>query len=425
MIQNTSRRNYIVKALVATLTALAFLVAIPVMADIKIRKPKTTEQKVQQQRQPQQGKRITKPTTKPRTRTRTYSGSSSSTVVEQTPVVTTQSRQDRTAEAERLYDLALSTDDDSRSFQYLKEAAEYGHAEAQALLGRCYYYGEGCRQDYSEAVKWYDMAEQRGSALAYNGIGLCYEKGYKKLTAGSTATPGQAAFMYYKKAADKGLSEGMANVGRCFLDSIGVTNISPLEAGRWLRKAALQGNEYALERIKGIEQGYQHSLERAVSYTQEAAQYEKEGRQKDAEDAMEFAYGFYKMAAIQGDDDSQAIIGMMSISGLGTTSDVEEGMEWLELAADQENTYALNFLGECYEEGKAGKRVDKDMAFLCYARAVGADYENEEATYNLGRCYQKGIGTDVDREMAIQLFQQSKASGNKDAEAQLKALGAN
>lgn len=430
MIQNTLGKKPLFKALLTALTAIAILIAVPASTaqtrkmggEVKVQKTKTTEQKVRQQ-QPVRQQRYTRTQTQ-RQHTRTYTGATNTTATQHVEPAAPVVKQDRSAEAQQYYDNAIASNNEYEAVSLLKKAAELGNRDAQAMLGRCYFEGIGCSKDYSEALKWFEMAEQRGSGLAYNYIGLCYEQGIKKLTAGSTATPGQAAFMYYQKAAEKGSAEGMANMGRCFLDSIGVTNVSQLEAGRWLRKAALQGNEYALKRIQEIEKGYQHSLERAVSYHREAVSDIEANKVEDAADALEFAYGFYKMAAIQGDDDAQAIIGRWTIQGIGIEPNQEDGMEWIELAADQENTYALNFLGECYESGEAGKHVDKDQAFLYYTRAVDADSENEDAAYNLARCYQKGIGTDVDREMAIQLFQQAMANGNENAKAQLKAMGA-
>ena len=42
------------------------------------------------------------------------------------------------------------------------KAALQGDAGAQNNLGVCYEYGEGVKQDYAEAVKWYQKAAQQG-----------------------------------------------------------------------------------------------------------------------------------------------------------------------------------------------------------------------------------------------------------------------
>lgn len=45
-------------------------------------------------------------------------------------------------------------------------AAESGDADAQVILGCCYYYGGGVTQDYKEAVKWFKLAYANGHTEA-------------------------------------------------------------------------------------------------------------------------------------------------------------------------------------------------------------------------------------------------------------------
>jgi TPR repeat protein len=58
----------------------------------------------------------------------------------------------------------------------LRKAAEKGHAEAQLLLGNCYFSGEGVKQDVVEAAKWWKKAAEQGLADAQGILGVCYEK---------------------------------------------------------------------------------------------------------------------------------------------------------------------------------------------------------------------------------------------------------
>ena len=44
----------------------------------------------------------------------------------------------------------------------LIELAEQGEAEAQNILGKCYYYGNGVEQNYEKAVKYFKMAAEQG-----------------------------------------------------------------------------------------------------------------------------------------------------------------------------------------------------------------------------------------------------------------------
>lgn len=42
-------------------------------------------------------------------------------------------------------------------------SANQGNADAQYNVGLCYYYGDGVKQDYKEAMKWYELAGQKMS----------------------------------------------------------------------------------------------------------------------------------------------------------------------------------------------------------------------------------------------------------------------
>jgi len=50
---------------------------------------------------------------------------------------------------------------DNQSLSALQESALGGDAEAQYLLGKRYYDGDGVTQDYDQAVSWYRKAAER------------------------------------------------------------------------------------------------------------------------------------------------------------------------------------------------------------------------------------------------------------------------
>lgn len=62
--------------------------------------------------------------------------------------------------------------------KWYRLAAEQGNAEAQNNLGDMYYSSRGLPQDDTEAVKWYRLAAEQGNARAQNSLGLKYEFGY-------------------------------------------------------------------------------------------------------------------------------------------------------------------------------------------------------------------------------------------------------
>ncbi len=86
----------------------------------------------------------------------------------------------------------------SEAFKYLKKAAEQGHAEAQYLLGKCYFNGQGVTEDRIEAGKWTRKAAEQGYVDAQYLLGECYSLG-KGVTKDLTE-----ATKWYRKAAEQG-----------------------------------------------------------------------------------------------------------------------------------------------------------------------------------------------------------------------------
>ena len=59
----------------------------------------------------------------------------------------------------------------------INKAAWLGNAEAQALLGSSYQFGEGVPKDEAEALKWYRRAAEQGNALGQAFLGAMYGNG--------------------------------------------------------------------------------------------------------------------------------------------------------------------------------------------------------------------------------------------------------
>ena len=68
--------------------------------------------------------------------------------------------------------------DDASDFRQTLQLAEQGYAYAQFNLGVMYEKGQGVRQDYAEAVKWYRQAAEQGLAAAQYNLGAMYHNGH-------------------------------------------------------------------------------------------------------------------------------------------------------------------------------------------------------------------------------------------------------
>jgi TPR repeat protein len=91
------------------------------------------------------------------------------------------------------------------TFQENKRACEGGEAAGCNNLGLKYDNGEGTKQDYFQAVKYYKRACAGGNAIGCNNLGLMYETGQGVRQSNSKAKE------LYGKACDNGSAEGCSN----------------------------------------------------------------------------------------------------------------------------------------------------------------------------------------------------------------------
>jgi TPR repeat protein len=117
---------------------------------------------------------------------------------------------------------------------WIKAAAEYGIAEAQALLGQILLDGRGIEADAGKAREWFRAAAQQGHLMAMNMLGRCHELGW----GGEMDLP-QAA-VWFRRAAGKGLDCAMYNYANLLLHGNGVPKDERL-ALDWYRQSAARG----------------------------------------------------------------------------------------------------------------------------------------------------------------------------------------
>jgi hypothetical protein len=119
------------------------------------------------------------------------------------------------------------------SFQETKARAETGDAMAEAELGHLYDFGQGIRQDYAEATKWYRKAAEQGVASAQFDLSLCYFRGH------GTAQDYAEGMKWYRKAAEGGIVVAQYNLGLRYSFGMGVPK-DAVEACKWFDLAAAQ-----------------------------------------------------------------------------------------------------------------------------------------------------------------------------------------
>ena len=218
----------------------------------------------------------------------------------------------------------------SLSFHFFSKAVEFGNENAEYMLGRQYYYGQGCRQSYRKAAK------------------------------------------YYKKAADKRQKGGLYELARCCLYGLGVHK-NERAAIRYLILSADYGNSTAQE-LLATRYLSKDEMKKACHYFALVAdqgsvdsQYKMFELFKLGWVSQKTAIKNLKLAAEGGHPKAQRILGELYYYGdLGLPKDKKLAFYWCECAAKQNDAEAAYCVALSYIDGDV---VDKnsDLAILAFS----------------------------------------------------------
>ncbi|MDX2420906.1 MAG: tetratricopeptide repeat protein [Nitrospirota bacterium] len=133
------------------------------------------------------------------------------------------------------------------SLAELQQQAKKGQANAQYKLGVLYDQGQGVKQDYGQARKWWLKAAEQGNAAAQVSLGLLYNKSH-----GVKQDYGQAR-KWWLKAAEEGNANAQVNLAVLYSMGRGVPE-DLVEAYAWANVAAGQGLKSGVTLRKRIKQ---------------------------------------------------------------------------------------------------------------------------------------------------------------------------
>ena len=269
--------------------------------------------------------------------------------------------------------------DKREAVKWYRKAAKQEDVDAQYRLGRCYYFGEGVAKDKREAVKWWHKSAEQGEANAQFNLGVCYERGE------GVAEDEREAIRWYRKAAEQGIANAQFKLGMCYKTGEGVAE-DEREAMKWLRKAVEQGHRDALFVL-------------AACY--------KDGEGVEI-DRMEFVK-MYREAAEQGDIEAQFKLGCCYCLGEGVAEDKCEAVKWFRKAADQGYSKAQCMLGIFYNFGD-GVAENKQEAIKWFRKA--AEQGNADAQFELGMHYNFGYDVKEDKQEAVKWYRKAAESGD-------------
>jgi uncharacterized protein len=107
----------------------------------------------------------------------------------------------------------------------------WGDTQAQSNLGAMYATGQGVRQDYAEAMKWYRRAADQGDTRSQYNLGVMYDAGRGVPEDYAEATK------WYRKAAEQGQADAQNNLGVMYELGQGVPQ-DYVQAHQWYNLAA-------------------------------------------------------------------------------------------------------------------------------------------------------------------------------------------
>lgn len=276
--------------------------------------------------------------------------------------------------------------DEAQAKYYLEEAIKGEFSEACFTYGCCLFFGNlGYEKNPTEALKYLEIASQKGVANASKNLGLAYEEG--KIVEQDLAK----AKEYYYKAAKQGDSFSYIYLGGLYEQDDSIPDHYQLAMNCYI-EAYKQGEVRACYRIGNL---YDGGL----------------GVEKDFKKAAEY----YQIGMEKGDLDCQTLLGLIYHDQLLTDKTVEYGVELIKDAASKGNKRSQRLLNDLSLKNDGSMAPEKVFAFNFEQAQNG----NADAQFEVYKAYDEGRGVEQNKEEALKWLKESSNNGNIHAQAHL------
>ena len=203
--------------------------------------------------------------------------------------------------------------DYSKAFYWYQKAANQNNITAQAMLAFMYYNAQGTAKDIDASIYWNKKAADGGSSYAWGQLGYIYEEQQNYPN----------ALQCFKKAAESPSDKETRRyaqycIGRMYDLGLGVSE-DDSEAYRWYKLSAAAGYDYAINRLKVLEEDNPFPNENLVNAGDYYRFYEENVAKKNFDAAFKAIVKCDKMVGHS--PLSSTIIGVMRLLGAGTPKD--------------------------------------------------------------------------------------------------------
>ncbi|MCM2480649.1 tetratricopeptide repeat protein [Burkholderia gladioli] len=310
----------------------------------------------------------------------------------------------------------------SVAFALFRVSADAGHPQAAFNVAWMLEEGQGVVQDLGEAMQQYQIAADRGVAMAHHNLGGIFLHG----TAIASKNIKQA-IAHFELAAEQGVAASWGCLGSIYLHGNGVP-ADRHKAIELLKHGVVNGDDHSMnayaalldEKNGGISTPETFALYRSAA--RNARQWNHalpifnlglcymngNGVAKN----LRAARRLFRIAANAGDTDAALNLGYLHLHGMGTPPDLDEALAWIQLAASMDNPGALNMLGSIYLTGKwTTPNYAEAVQLFRRAEALGS----LDATVNLAQCSAHGLGVKRNVPLALSLLDHAETQGNTSA----------
>jgi TPR repeat protein len=315
------------------------------------------------------------------------------------------------------------TQDFTEALRWNELAASQGSAEAQARLGHQYALGLGTTADVAAAEKWFRAAADHSNAEGQLGLGLLYAGSY-----GTAPDLSQAAH-WLELAAASANRIAEYGIGKLLLHGEGTPKDPPRAMG-YLERSAAQDYVpamYLLGMIHWQGEGTAVDLSAGETWLRRAViRGHGEGAcalaqlllSREDDDGVEAAT-LLREQADAGNPRAAAALSELYAFGRGVPRDPTESARWRARAASETRPETLIMLASLHAEGIGGTQ---DFAAAAKLLLEAAERGSVDALYNLGSLHRLGLGVPLNREVAAHYFRRAMQMGSSEAAFQLGLL---